>query len=63
MKQNRVAGLLNLSESFVNRRIKVILHKILIEKMNNGEFSHKRLLAEAEYKMYIATGKTDSLPT
>ena len=60
MKQNKVAEMLNLSESFVNRRIKVILHKLLVEKMNNGEFSPKRLLTEAEYKIYVATGKTDS---
>ena len=28
--------------------------------MNNGEFSPKRLQAEAEYKRYIVTGKTES---
>ena len=60
MKQNKVAELLCLSESFVNRRLKVILHKLLIEKMNNGELSLSRLKAEAEYKSYIATGKTES---
>ena len=60
MRQNKVAELLNLSESFVNRRMKVILHKLLIEKMNNGEFSPKRLQAEAEYKRYMVTGKTES---
>ena len=60
IKQNKVAEMLNLSESFVNRRLKVILHKLLIEKMNNGEFSPKRLQAEAEYKRYIVTGKTES---
>ncbi|MBR1676725.1 MAG: hypothetical protein IJ706_05375 [Clostridia bacterium] len=60
MKQNKVAELLILSESFVNRRLKVILHKLLIEKMNNGELSPSRLKAEAEYKRYIATGKTES---
>ncbi len=58
--QNEVAEMLGLSPSFVNRRVKVILHKILIEKMNNGEFSPKRLQAEAEYKRYVITGKADS---
>ena len=28
--------------------------------MNNGEFSSKRLQAEAEYKRYMVTGKTES---
>ena len=61
MKQNKVAELLDLSESFVNCRINAILHKLFIEKINYGEFSSERLLTEAEYKIYFATGKTDSV--
>lgn len=59
-KQKKVAEALNISPATVSRRIKVILQLILTEKMNNGEYSPKRLLAEADYSYYINTGETYS---
>lgn len=59
-KQKKVAEELNLSPATVNRRVKVILQQILTEKMYDGKYSPKRLLAEADYRYYINTGETDS---
>lgn len=59
-KQKKVAEALNISPATVSRRVKIILKQILTEKMNNGEYNHKQLLAEANYRYYINTGKTDS---
>ena len=60
LKQKKVAEALNISPATVSRRVKVILQKILIEKMSIGEYSPKRLLAEADYRYYVNTGETDS---
>ncbi len=60
LKQKKVAQALDLSPATVSRNVKTILQKILTEKMNNGEYSPKRLLAEAEYRYYVNTGETDS---
>lgn len=59
-KQKKVAEALILSPATVSRRVKAILQQLLIEKMNNGEYSPKRLLAEAEYRYYVNTGEADS---
>lgn len=60
INQKRAAELLGISTARICRRLKIILHKILTEKMNTGTYSPKRLEAEAEYRRFAITGKTDS---
>lgn len=59
-KRKKIAEVLNISPATVSRRVKFVLKQILTENMNNGEYSPKRLLAEADYRYYINTGETDS---